>query len=147
VGLSAENRGFLDLLARSVVLARAGAALVVQDDGRWSWWGPCERCKRTQWLNWCHVFTRASYSVRWDLDNAFGWCDGCHRHLDQHWEEKRDWAISRVGESAFEALKVRSRPGRRPDYEAVRLYLVAAWTPLSRGLPAEARDRFRRRLR
>lgn len=111
----------MDRLARWVVMLRAGAALVT-DEGREQWWGRCQRCQRAGWLSWCHVITRGAWSVRWDPLNAFAWCAGCHRWMDQHWEKKREWVIEQIGAAEFDALNLRSNGGR-PDYAGVRLFL------------------------
>jgi phage terminase large subunit GpA-like protein len=136
------GRDRLDGLARSVVMARAGAALTVDERGRWSWWGRCQHCGKESWLSWCHLFTRGAYSVRWDPEAAFAWCSGCHRHLDQHWETKRAWAIDRLGEDKYRKLELKKRAGTRPDYGGWLVYLLHEWRPLSRGLAEEQRGRF-----
>lgn len=110
-------------MAKAVVMLRAGAENAgTEEKPRWR--GRCERCRRAAWLNWCHVFTRATTGTRWDPDNAYAWCDGCHRWMDQHWESKRDWTINRIGDQRWQQLKLRSQAGRRPDYEAVELFLA-----------------------
>ena len=114
----------LDRLCRTVVMLAAGAALL-EEDGRERWYGQCQRCAKTGWLSWCHVFTRAAVGTRWDPDNSWAWCAGCHRLLDQHWEKKLDWVLQRIGEQRWAALRLRKEAGRRPDYAAVKLSLEA----------------------
>jgi 5-methylcytosine-specific restriction endonuclease McrA len=111
----------LDDMARTLVMLRANAGLAT-DEGRNQWYGACQRCLRTGWLSWCHVFTRAARSVRWDEDNAWAWCRGCHRYMDQHWEQKRDWVIAKIGQERFDMLKLRSN-GRRVDLAGMRVSL------------------------
>lgn len=106
-GLSRVAQRELDRLARWVVMLHAGAALVT-DEGREQWWGPCQYCHKDNWLSWCHVFTRGAWAARWMPSNAFAGCAGCHRWLDQHWEAKRDWVISRIGEEQFDYMKFRA---------------------------------------
>lgn len=120
-GLTAREQDALDRMARWTVMLRAGASLVT-DEGREQWWGQCQRCKLPDWLSWCHIFTRGAWAVRWDPLNAWAWCRGCHRHMDQHWEQKRDWTIERIGEEEFDAMKLRSN-GTKVDYAATRLCL------------------------
>ena len=112
-------QGILDDLARTVCMVRVDAAIYI-DEGRNEkrWWGTCEHCQKVGWLQWSHMFTRGAFSVRWDLDNFFAWCAGCHRMLDQYPERKRDWVIAKIGEERFDALKLRSNGGR-PDYRVV----------------------------
>lgn len=40
----------------------------------------CEypNCKKTDYLNVHHIYTRSHYSTRWDIDNAMILCSGCH---------------------------------------------------------------------
>lgn len=121
-GLSAHGRAELDRMARTLTMLRAGAALFT-DEGREQWWGACQRCQKETWLSWCHVITRGAFAVRWDWDNAYAWCSGCHRWLDQHAEEKREWVIRQAGEPAYMKLVMRSR-GKRVDYAGVKVALA-----------------------
>ena len=115
----------LDDLAKRACMARAGAALFT-DEGRNQWWGRCLRCGKITWLSWCHGITRASHSVRWNEDNSWAWCRGCHRYLDQHWEEKREWIITMIGQKRFSRVLLRSRARNRPDLAVIEVYLRAA---------------------
>lgn len=121
-GLRWQDKKLLDALSRRLTMLIAGAA-VVEEDGREMWWGKCRRCPREGWLSWCHVFTRAIAATRWDPDNTFAWCSGCHRHLDLHWKQKERWVIHAIGQERFDAVERRARPGRRVDYGAVKLAL------------------------
>jgi hypothetical protein len=121
-GITAAQKIELDSLAGYFVMLRAGAFLFT-DEGRRQWRGGCQRCGKIEWLSWCHVFTRSIYSVRWDPDNSFAWCRGCHRWMDQHWESKRDWVIERIGQKAFARLKMRAQACTKPDYNLVKLSL------------------------
>lgn len=42
--------------------------------------GYCERCMKIDYskLQCSHIHSRTKMSVRWDLDNAFCLCSGCH---------------------------------------------------------------------
>jgi len=111
----------LDRLARTLIMVRAGAELVAESPEKWR--GTCQRCRRIQNLSWCHVFTRGAWSVRWDPENSWAWCRGCHRYLDQHWDAKMDWIIGKIGKDRFELLRIRKGPGRGRDYAATRIYL------------------------
>ena len=114
----------LDALCRTAVMTRAGAALFT-DEGRDQWWGTCQHCNRPDhWLSWCHVYTRATHSTRWDLDNVWAWCSGCHRMLDQHWNRKKHWVEERIGPRRWANLTLRAEtPGRKVDRAAVKLWL------------------------
>jgi len=130
-GITAAQLDSLDELARECVMIRAGAALV--EGTKRSYIGTCQKCWCVRPVCWCHIYTRAAKSVRWDLDNAFAWCSGCHRHLDQHWDEKQRWVINQIGQARFDALTLRSRPGRKIDQQAVYLYLTQSRARLLRG--------------
>jgi len=136
-GLSASGQKELDGLARTLVMLRAGAAEVALEKANGSgfltaWWGRCERCERERWLSWCHGVTRGTRAVRWDGDNAWAWCSGCHRWMDQHAEEKREWIIERIGAERWGAVVMRSRTGR-PYYAAIRVALTEEIKRMTRG--------------
>ena len=116
-----QDRRALDRLARRYAMLRAGATMTRERPERWE--GACQRCSRTRPLSWCHIFTRGAWSVRWDLENSWAWCKGCHRYLDQHWEEKFEWIVRRIGPERFALLKLRKQPGRSIDYAGMRLFL------------------------
>lgn len=40
--------------------------------------GRCEHCGKTSPLNAHHFYSRSSLNTRWDLDNGFCLCVGCH---------------------------------------------------------------------
>jgi hypothetical protein len=112
-------------------MLRANAALFV-DEGREQWYGRCQRCARERWLSWCHVITRGAWSVRWDPVNAFAWCSGCHRRLDQYAEEKRAWVIEQIGQDLYDLLVLRSK-GSKVDYAATEVFLKGEIAKLTGG--------------
>ena len=123
-GLPKADLARLDHLARECAMLRANVARFDNPEPRQpSWWGACLRCGRENWLSWCHVVTRANYHTRWDRDNSFAWCAGCHRMLDQYWEQKQSWVEQRIGAKAYAALLMRSRIKGKMDFVAVRLAL------------------------
>jgi len=123
-GLPREDRDRLDRLARELTMLRANAGRFDNPEPRQpSWWGQCQKCGRARWLSWCHVISRANFHVRWDADNAFAWCAGCHRTLDQHWEQKQAWVEQHIGPARWAMLLLRSRAKGRLDYAAIRVAL------------------------
>lgn len=101
-----------DRLARALVLRRAGAALdaklrVVPLTGA------CEHCGQPPRdgdpLQWCHVFTRRRYVLRWDLDGAVAMLASCHRRYTSDPEAWRAFLISRLGELGYVDLYHRSK--------------------------------------
>jgi len=53
-------------------------------DDAWSelvklqWNMRCARCRKAEYLNSHHIFSRSARSVRWDTDNGICLCAGCH---------------------------------------------------------------------
>ena len=56
--------------------------LIKKLDAAWSLkvreFGMCENCHKTTRLNAHHFYSRSIRSVRWDKDNGFCLCVGCH---------------------------------------------------------------------
>ena len=100
----------LDLLCREIVFLRDK--------------GLCRRCKRPA-RDWSHVYTRAKYGVRWDLENSFAACRACHHWWHENPIDGARWWKEQIGPRAFDGLVIRSNRKFRPDKEAVRLFLVA----------------------
>jgi 5-methylcytosine-specific restriction endonuclease McrA len=100
-----------DALARAIVLGR--------DD--WT----CQRCGMTKEggpIQWAHVKTRASLSIRWDPENSMALCKGCHyfftvqphrwdAFLDENWPGRRH-ELERKRDAAIAA-------GDKPDYAEI----------------------------
>ena len=89
--------------------------------------GGCERCgaRKTSYkqLQCSHFIGRANKVVRWDEDNAWGLCFGCHQYLGSHPLEHVEFVKHLLGEKEFEMLQVRSQIVYKPNREAIRLYL------------------------
>jgi 5-methylcytosine-specific restriction endonuclease McrA len=107
----------LDTLARNATLARAGHA--------------CERCGRSERLQWHHVYTRAIRSLRWDLDNLICLCAGCHlwwhhEPLDATIWMRNQWEHLFPGR--YERLVETRRMKRKIDLSAMRIELLGRQT-------------------
>jgi hypothetical protein len=128
----------LDAMARKLVMLRAGACefeLEKMDGSGFStaWRGRCERCGAEGWLEWAHFIGRRNYHVRWDEENAFGFCRDCHSGFchsasrdDANEDEARpfrDWVEAFLGEARFGALRLRAAATDRVDFETVKLRL------------------------
>lgn len=122
-GITPAQRQELDDLAKTFVMVRAGAAHYLRD-GHGAWWGTCQKCGREGGLSWCHVHTRAAWAVRWSPDNAFAWCAGCHRYLDQHFDVKERWCRRAQGDATYERVLLTKASGVRAEYAGVRFGLV-----------------------
>lgn len=69
----------------------------------------CEYCKRdfsnnTHILDCSHFYGRRARTVRWDGDNAFSHCRGCHNKLGENPGEFHTWAVNTRGDGWFEIL-------------------------------------------
>ena len=85
---------------------------------RWRDEWTCKRCHEqilppTSRIQCAHIFSRGKKSTRWDLENAFTLCVGCHIKLDQEPDEKYDLYISLYGQEQFEKLRTRSKIPKR----------------------------------
>lgn len=91
------KRDKYDTVFSNLVRARAG----------WT----CQRCGKMptrQGLDCSHVFGRRKNSVRWDFDNAFALCTGCHREFTSQPHEHHAWVRVRIGETRYAALSLRA---------------------------------------
>ena len=75
-------------------------------------YGMCEKCHKLSPLNAHHFYSRSVRSVRWDTDNGFCLCVGCHTfssHFSAHKTpaEFVEWAIERRGKKWYDSLKKR----------------------------------------
>ena len=75
-------------------------------------YGMCEKCHKLSPLNAHHFYSRSVRSVRWDTDNGFCLCVGCHTFSSQFSAHKTpaefvEWAIERRGKKWYDSLKKR----------------------------------------
>lgn len=97
--MPAIKRDKRDILFSRIIRARAG----------WR----CEACgtsykDRPQGLHCSHLFSRRHKSTRWDEDNAFAHCFGCHQRLGGDPVEFVAWAVSRLGQDKVDALRLKA---------------------------------------
>lgn len=69
----------------------------------------CEHCgkqydRSSTGLHCSHFHGRGNYSVRFDPDNAFAHCYGCHSYFGGNPHEFRDWAYKQLGEGRYSIL-------------------------------------------
>mgnify|MGYP003666633274 FL=1 len=74
----------------------------------------CERCNAVygesySGLHCSHYFGRRSYSTRYDADNAFAHCYGCHQYLGSNPDLFQIWVKSMLGETRLDQLRQRNR--------------------------------------
>ena len=83
-------------------------SLVVRQRGR------CERCFKAEGLQCSHIHSRTKMSVRWELQNAFCLCSGCHKFFwHQHPIDAAEWARKKMGEVSYDLLIVRAQQIKR----------------------------------
>ena len=73
-------------------------------------YGMCEKCHKLSPLNAHHFYSRSVRSVRWDTDNGFCLCVGCHVFSSNFSAHKTpaefvEWAIDRRGDEWYNELK------------------------------------------
>lgn len=78
----------------------------------------CKRCATqihppTSRMQCAHIFSRGKMSTRWDLENAFCLCVGCHILLDQNSDEKYELYIKIYGQEQFDRVQLRSKIPQR----------------------------------
>jgi len=110
VGRKRVSVAQLDGLARRAVFQRDGDR--------------CVRCAATERLQWCHVYSRRFHSMRWDMDNSFVGCAGCHLWWHHKPMDSARWFASLYPRRA-ERLRIIAQTPRKVDKEAVRLALEA----------------------
>lgn len=84
-------------------------------------WGRCQLCwdlkGRSHPIEVCfHVFGRARYVTRWDLDNALGTCSGANKQYDEDDQfilDVRDWYRKTYGQEQWDGLVRRNRTVRQ----------------------------------
>lgn len=90
--------GPLDVLWSKLVRHRAG--------------NRCEYCGSTKGLNAHHIFSRANYSTRWDIDNGVSVCVAHHVFGNDSFHkapiEMLEWIKSVRGQEWYDALRVRA---------------------------------------
>ena len=105
--------------------------LIKKLDTAWSerirQFGCCEVCGKTKRLNAHHFYSRSIRVVRWDIDNGFCLCVGCHVFSSNFSAHKTpaefvEWAIEKRGTQWYETLKERKNQVVKyldSDYEEI----------------------------
>jgi 5-methylcytosine-specific restriction endonuclease McrA len=108
-GVRRANVRELDELCREVIFLRDG--------------NKCRKCGKEA-TDWCHVHTRGVHSLRWDLDNSFAGCRGCHMNF---WHKQptlaAKWWEKEIGPERYKRLNLRAAKPSRVNHVAVRAYL------------------------
>lgn len=78
----------------------------------------------TTGLQCAHMFTRGKWSTRLDPRNAMALCYGCHQWVDSHHEEKEALFRKRLGDTGYEALRLKSNQPAR-NKQAIQEQFIA----------------------
>ena len=81
-----------------------------------------------RYLQAAHFITRSNYAVRFDLDNVYLLCSGCHMMRRNSWHKDPASAVEFVrkalGKAGYQALRMRAAViGQKIDKWAVKAYL------------------------
>ena len=84
-------------------------SLMIRERDQWT----CMRCRKqhaekSQGLHCAHHFTRRTRATRFDPDNAMALCYGCYQFVDSHAAEKEALWRERIGDEAYDALRLRA---------------------------------------
>ena len=87
----------------------------------------CERCLRFfpegKGLTVSHYWGRKAESVRFDEINCDILCIGCHQRFEENPAEYHEWKLAKMGQKAYNLLKVRAHTtGRRDDKAAAMVF-------------------------
>jgi len=88
----------------------------------------CQRCQREYGpgelgLHCSHFHGRRKQSVRFEPDNAAALCFGCHQHMHESPYDHVVFMRKRLGIRRYQSLVIQAETPKRPDYEAVKLWL------------------------
>jgi hypothetical protein len=90
--------------------------LIKKLDTAWSnrikQFGVCEVCGKNKPLNAHHFYSRSIRVIRWDIDNGFCLCVGCHVFSSKFSAHKTpaefvEWAIEKRGDDWYNDLKIK----------------------------------------
>ena len=110
--------------------------LIKKLDTAWSnrikQYGMCEVCGKTKILNAHHFHGRRCYSVRWDIDNGFCLCVGCHKFSPKFSAHETPaefvtWAIEQRGQKWYDELLVKKNTPKKyidADYNDIMEILL-----------------------
>jgi|TARA_R110000823_G_scaffold204737_5_gene335774 hypothetical protein len=90
-------------------------------------YGQCEACNKTKPLHAHHFHGRRCFSVRWDLNNGFCLCAGCHVYSNKFSAhitpaEFTFWAIEQRGQKWYDDLTLKKNTPQKftdADYDLI----------------------------
>ena len=99
----------------------------------------CERCDKQYpeghrgGLECSHYWGRAIKSTRWNADNCFALCTGCHALFTGRPEEHVRWVLAQLGDGLVEILRDKQRElykGWKRDLKDIRNHYKAEFTTM-----------------
>jgi len=98
---------------------------LVRERSNWT----CELCSRQfpegtrQALHCSHLFGRRYLGTRFNPDNCFSLCAGCHMKMGENPVEHHEWARKRLGDGLIEILREKAQKVRKlPKPEKEEMY-------------------------
>ena len=110
--------------------------LIKKLDTAWSdrikQFGCCEVCGKIKPLNAHHFYSRAIRIIRWDVDNGFCLCVGCHKFSPKFSAHETPaefvtWAIEQRGQKWYDKLLVKKNTPQKfidADFNSIMESLV-----------------------
>jgi hypothetical protein len=83
----------------------------------------CGKKKSYFELECSHIWGRGDKSVRYDPDNAFGLCPGCHMYFTSHPIEHSEFVLQQLGQERFDLLRIRAKTPIRGGVDMVLIKL------------------------
>jgi hypothetical protein len=81
--------------------------------------GQCAKCQKTTHLQCAHGFSRRYRNTRWDFDNAWCLCRGCHLYFTHRPLEWDEWMLEELGLPTYTDLRFRALSLEKVDVKAV----------------------------
>lgn len=84
---------------------------VIRERNSWT----CEKCSKhypegnTRGLECAHIYSRRHYSIRFDPDNAFSLCTGCHMYFTGEPLEFAEWTKKQIGQGIIDIISEKKR--------------------------------------
>lgn len=135
-------RAWLDALCATVVKVR----------DRWT----CQKCGKNLKADpynchWCHIKSRSSNSVRWQLPNCETLCGTCHQFAHANPDVAWDWLFEMFPNRKELLNKLASdvKTWRQDDFEFIETYLLGKAKDFKvkpEHLPEKYRKRFERKI-
>jgi len=87
----------------------------------------CEKCRKKDYLNSHHIYSRTNYPVRWDERNGVCLCAGCHTLTNTSAHKSpldfMEWIRAKRGETWYKTLQLKANTITKNDKKLLKLYL------------------------